>query len=121
MHRSSLSVLLVGSAFLLGVTQTSAQQLCRPTLSVAQARISDIRDQHRRWSAAVSVDASRCTATAGRFEITFNRLKETAPDMTFVERFTWTAGTVEVAVDFSADEAVQDYVINYVEPCICRD
>jgi hypothetical protein len=69
----------------------------------------------------MSVDASRCTATSGRFEITFNRLKETAPDMKFVERFTWTASTVEVAVDFWADEAVQDYVINYVEPCICRN
>jgi len=121
MHRSSLSVLLAGSAVLLAATQAMAQQLCRPVLSVAEARFSDIRDQHRRWAAAVSVDASRCTATSGRFEITFNRLKETAPDMKFVERFTWTAGTVEVAVDFWADEAVQDYVITYVEPCICRD
>jgi hypothetical protein len=121
MHRSFFSVLLAASAIVLGATQTSAQQVCWPALSVAQARLSDIHRQHRRWSAAVSVDASRCTATSGRFEITFDRLKETAPDMTFVERFTWTAGTVEVAVDFWADEAVQDYVINYVEPCICRD
>ena len=69
----------------------------------------------------MSVDASRCTTTSGRFDISFDRLKETAPDMKFVEQCTWTPGRVDVVVDFWADEAVGDYVINYVEPCICRN
>jgi hypothetical protein len=121
MHRSSLSLLLAAGAGLLAASPAAAQQVCTPALSISEARLSEIRHQHRTWTAAVSVDASRCTATSGRFEISFNRLKETGLDMNFVERFTWVhGGKVEVAVDFWADEAVQDYVINYVEPCICR-
>jgi hypothetical protein len=121
MLRSALPVLLAGSALLLAVTPTKAQQICWPALSISEARLSEIRHQHRSWTAAVSVDASRCTVTSGRFEISFNRVKETGLDMKFVERFTWAPGKAEVAVDFSADEAVQDYFINYVEPCICRN
>ena len=121
MNRSSLSILLAGGAILLAASQAAAEQTCTPALSISEARLSEIRHQHRTWTAAVSVDASRCTATSGRFEISFNRLKETAPDMRFAERFTWVHGSkVEVTVDFWADEAVQDYFISYVEPCICR-
>jgi hypothetical protein len=118
---SSFSVLLAGTALLLGITQAAGQQLCKPALSLENVRFSEIRNQHRTWTAALSVDAARCTATSGRFEISFDRIKETAPDVKFVERFTWTPGSVEVSVDFWQDEAVQDYVINYIEPCICRN
>jgi len=121
MSRSSFIILLAGSALLLAALPSAAQQICRPALSISEARLSGIRNQHRTWTAVVSVDASRCAATSGRFEISFDRLKETAPDMKFVERFTWLPGKVEVSVDFSADEAVQDYFINYVEPCVCRN
>ena len=106
---------------LFAAAPTAAQQICWPALSISEARLSEIRNQHRTWSAVVLVDASRCTVTSGRFEISFNRLKETAPDMKFVERFNWVPGKVDVSVDFWADEAVQDYFINYVEPCICRN
>jgi hypothetical protein len=121
MHQPSPCILLAGCALLLAPIPTAAQQICRPALSVSEARLSEIRNQHRTWTAAVSVDASRCTATSGRFEIRFDRLKETAPDMKFVERFTWVPGKVEVSVDFWADEAVGGYVIDYIEPCICRN
>ncbi len=33
--------------------------------------------------AVVSVDASHCATTSGRFAISFSRLKETAPDLEF--------------------------------------
>jgi hypothetical protein len=43
---------------------------------------------HRKWTAAVSVDAATCAAAAGgRFDIVFIRLKETAPDLEFREHF----------------------------------
>jgi len=94
MYRSSLSILLAGSAILLGATHAAGQQLCRPTLSFSEVRFSEIQNQQRTWTAALSVDASRCTATSGRFEIGFDRLKEIAPDMKFVEQFTWKPGRV---------------------------
>jgi hypothetical protein len=119
--RPSLYALLAGSAVLLGLMPAAGQPLCRPAVSFAEVGFSEIRNQHRTWTAALSVDASRCTTTSGRFEIGFDRLKEDAPDMKFVERFTWTPGRVEVSVAFWADEAVLDYSINYVEPCTCRN
>ena len=121
MYRSSLSVVLAGVALLIGVTQATSQQLCRPALAFTEVRFSEIRNQHRVWTAALSVDASRCTTTSGRFQISFDRLKETAPDLLFTEQFEWSPGHVEVSLDFWADEAVLDYSIAYVEPCACRN
>ena len=75
----------------------------------------------RTWSATLSVDASRCATTSGRFEILFSRLKENAPEADFTERFTWKAESVEVSVSFWADEAVEDYWLHNVAACPCRD
>ena len=76
----------------------------------------------RRWTAVVSVDASRCKANfRGTFEIAFMRLSETAPDMEFRERFMWMPPAVNVSVEFSRDEAVERYWIDDVSPCICRE
>jgi hypothetical protein len=73
----------------------------------------------RRWTAIVSVDASRCTTRAGYFEVGFSRLKETAPELEFRERFIWSAPLVKLAVDFAADEAVEAYWIDKVYACPC--
>jgi hypothetical protein len=75
----------------------------------------------RRWTASLSVDASRCAATSGRFEILFSRLKENGPEIEFVEPFVWAPGATEISVDFWADEAVESYRLNTVEACPCRD
>jgi hypothetical protein len=68
----------------------------------------------RTWSATLSVDASRCATTSGRFEILFSRSKENAPEDEFVEPFTWKAGSVEISVNFWADEAVEGYWLRSV-------
>ena len=66
------------------------------------------------------VDASHCTAKAtGTFDIAFVREKESAPDLEFSERFVWRAPSVNVQLDFAADEAVQSYRIDNVTPCNC--
>jgi hypothetical protein len=44
-----------------------------------------------------------------------------APDLPFTEQFTWSAGQIEVSVNFWADEAVLAYSIGAVAPCPCRD
>jgi hypothetical protein len=121
MYRSCLSILLISSAVLFGVTQTVGQPLCSPAISFKEVRFSEVRNQQRTWAAVLDVDASRCGSTFGRFEISFNRLKETAPDLQFAQQFTWNPGRVEVSVDFWADEAVLNYSISHVEPCTCRN
>jgi hypothetical protein len=121
MRPSQPSILLAASIVALGATQAASQQECKPRLSVEQVRFSEVENQHRKWSALIAVDAARCTASSGRFDITFVRLKETAPDLSFTERFTWTPGKVEVAVQFWADEAAADYTISHIAPCACRN
>lgn len=121
MHRSSFTPLFAAIALGFGITQTAAAQLCRPALTFKDVRFSEVRNLQRTWTAALAVDASQCASTSGRFDLAFTREKENAPDLEFVERFTWKPGRVEVAVDFWRDEAVLDYSIGYVEPCACRN
>jgi hypothetical protein len=74
----------------------------------------------RKWTAKVSVDASRCAANStGTFEIVFTRLQELGPDTEFSENFIWAAPDVAVAVTFAPTEAVQDYRIGRVTLCPC--
>ena len=76
----------------------------------------------RRWTAVVSVDASRCAVnTGGYFEIGFSRLKENGIEVEFREQFIWLPPSVKVSVDFWADEAVEAYWLDNVAPCSCRD
>jgi hypothetical protein len=75
----------------------------------------------RKWTAVLSVDASRCATTSGRFEIVFSRLKEIGTEIEFTEQFMWRPDEVQVSVDFWADEAVERYWLNNIAACPCRD
>jgi hypothetical protein len=112
--------LLVAAAMLLCGLPARAE-VCRPVLNVKQSRFSDVRDMQRIWRAVVAVDASRCASESGSFEIRFVRAKENALDLPFTQTFGWRPGTVEVALAFWADEAVQHAGIGRVGACPCRE
>jgi len=109
-------------ALLAGVTPAAATSLCKPVIGFKEVRFSPTHREtmERTWSATLSVDASRCATTSGRFEILFSRSKENAPEDEFVEPFTWKAGSVEISVNFWADEAVEGYWLRSVPACPCR-
>ena len=122
MDRSRTAAALVGIIGLINATQADGQQTCRPKLSLQNVQFSDMQPptMERKWTAVVSVDASRCANdSAGHFEIVFVRLKGIGLDIEFRERFAWTPPTVTVAVDFWADEAVGRYWIDNITPCRC--
>ncbi len=123
MYRSYAIGLLAGGIGLMSVTQAIGQQTCRPALAVKQVRFSAMKPPtlERKWTAALSVDASRCATTSGRFEIVFSRLKENGVDIEFREQFMWRPDEVEVSVDFWADEAVERYWLANIAACPCRD
>jgi hypothetical protein len=123
MHRSCTFWLLAGSIGLISAAQAAGQQTCRPALAFKEVRFSEMRPptMERKWTAVLSVDASRCATTTGHFEIVFSRLKEYGPELEFREQFAWKPAWVEVSTDFSADEAVEGYWLNNVAPCPCRD
>jgi hypothetical protein len=110
---------LVASRMLGMATPARAESACKPELTFKDVRFSKAQNQQRTWAATLTVDASRCAATTGQFEIKFVRLKEFGPDLVFAEKFGWTPGSVNVSLNFWWDEAVQDYWIANVEPCGC--
>jgi hypothetical protein len=121
MYRLPPCILLAASLVGLAASPSVGAQLCQPQLSFKDARFSEIRDMRRTWTAHLDVDATSCAATTGRFYLRFVREKENAPDLEFAEQLSWQAGQTQVSIEFWQDEAVQDYAIGYVAPCVCRD
>jgi hypothetical protein len=122
MHRSHISGFVAGAIGLIGATQAVGQEVCRPALAFKEVHFSEMQPPtlQRKWTAIVSVDASRCaTKSGGYFEIGFTRLKETGPEIEFREQFKWLPPSVKVEVDFWADEAVDAYWIDNVAGCVC--
>jgi hypothetical protein len=121
MSRSCVVGLLVGLISLIGMTEAVSEQTCKPALMFKDVQFSEMQPPTlaRRWTAIVSVDSSRCTTTAGYFDVGFSRLKETAPELEFREQFIWSAPSMKLAVDFAADEAVEAYWIDKVYACPC--
>src|SRR5262249_15339264 len=121
MRRSHASILLAGSPVMFSAMQNVAPQLCQPVLSLRDGRMSPPRGLQKTRDGVLVADASPCSTTSGPFEIEFTRLKETAPDLRFTERFTWTSGRSVVSIDVWWDEWVEDYRIARIASCPCRD
>jgi hypothetical protein len=121
MRLSHPSILLAASLVTFGAMHAVAGELCKPALSLRDVRISEPRNSQRTWSGVLVADASPCSTTSGPFEIEFTRLKETAPDLRFTERFTWASGRSEVSIDMWWDEWFEDYRIAHIAACPCRD
>ena len=117
------ALMLAGGIWLVAVVQAVAAPTCKPVLAFRDVRFSPVQPEtmERKWTALLSVDASRCSTTSGRFDILFTRLMENGPDADFTEQFTWKPGLVEVSVDFWADEAVEGYWLHSVAACPCRE
>ena len=121
MYLSHRSILLAVGLVLLGVMQAVAGNLCKPILSLRGVRISEAHEMHRTWTGVLVADASPCSTTSGQFDVEFTRLKEVAPDLQFVERFTWVSGRSELSLDFWWDEWLEDHRIISIAPCPCRE
>jgi ABC-type proline/glycine betaine transport system substrate-binding protein len=121
MDRSRLAAILAGLVIVSGVTQAIGKGACRPDVTIKNIRFSEVGSSTRVWTALLNVDASRCAASSGRFEVILNRLKDNAPDLTFSEWFPWRPGETEVSLSFWEDESVLDYSIGAIAPCACRD
>jgi hypothetical protein len=116
-------VLLAAGAMLGGLVHARAAPSCKPIIEFKDVQFSRVQQEtlERRWTARLSVDASRCTITSGRFGIMFTRQKESAPEFDFAEQFIWKPDFTEVSVDFWVDEAVEGYRLTGVAACACRD
>src|ERR1700709_1511329 len=89
--------------------QAMAAIACKPVLTFKEVTFSEAQNRSRKWTGVLAVDASRCVAASGAFEIKFVRIKEMGSDLLFSERFKWSPGLTQVSLDFWWDEAVLDY------------
>jgi hypothetical protein len=122
--RGYTSAFLATTIGVIGVTQAIGEDLCRPALALNKVQFSEMTPPtlERKWTAIVSVDASRCQKnSSGYFEIVFMRISEVAPDLEFRERYAWRPPSVKVAVNFAANEAVEQYRVENITSCACRD
>ena len=96
---------------------------CKPLLAIKNVR--EIRTstmpQSWTWQATITADASYCATRSGQFEIDVIRIKEYSPDVQFTETYRWSSGQFEVSIELAADEAIEDYRIGFIAPCVCRE
>jgi hypothetical protein len=108
----------------IGLSSARGQNLCRPALTLNQVQFSSIKTPklQRSWTAVVTIDDSECAVNSGgHFDIVFTRLSENAPDLEFRQRFAWSPFSQNIALDFAADEAVENFRIENITPCVCRN
>ena len=125
MRLTMLSTFFAAAAVISTFGHGTAKPICQPRLNVSNARLSAPEGLQRTWTAKVDIDALRCATTRGRFEIIFQREKETAQTWSSFEQFEWQTGSlqtghIDVSVDFWIDEAVQSYAIGATARCPCR-
>src|SRR5277367_1045179 len=100
MYRSFFSGIVASTLGVVSFAPVTGHPLCRPTLNVTGVQFSGMMPPtlERKWTAIVSVDASRCQPnSSGYFEIVFTRLSEFGPDLEFRERYASRPPSVEVA------------------------
>ena len=122
LYRRALTVLLA-CLFVAPAVPAFATITCKPLLAiknVREIRISAL-PQPWRWQATITADASYCATRSGNFEIDVIRIKEYSPDMQFTEKYRWNAGQFDVSIELAADEAIEDYRIGFIAPCVCRE
>jgi len=98
--------------------------VCKPLLSFKNVR--EIRSATAPvapwiWRVSIVANANYCATRTGQFEIDFIRIKENSADLQFTEKLRWRAGQFDVSIDLAADEAILDYRIGFIAPCVCPD
>jgi hypothetical protein len=119
----ALTLLLAGAFAGPAATSSLAAITCKPILSIRNVR--ELRTAHMPiqpwiWKATIVADNAYCATVAGAFEIDFIRIKEYAPDVQVTEKYNWSAGQFDVAMELTADEAIHDYRVGFIAPCVCR-
>ena len=121
--RSTVHTLLLVCLMLGPAASAQAAITCKPLLAIKNVR--EIRTSTMpkpwKWQATITADASYCATRSGPFEIDVIRIKEYSPDVQFTEKYRWNSGQFDVSIELAADEAIEDYRIGFIAPCVCRE
>ena len=123
--RTRTSICLLILLFLLpGATSAFSQVACKPLLSTKAARevrASSPQALTWKWQATIVADTSFCATRSGNFEMDFVRIKEYSPDLQFTQTFRWSQKQFDVSMELSVDEAILQFRIGFIAPCVCRE
>lgn len=121
----AVTLLLILSILLLDITSALSQVLaCRPFLStkaVQEIRPASPQPLPWKWHATIVVDSNFCASRSGNFEIDFIRLKENSSDLQFTQTFRWAENPFDISIELSPDEAILEFRIGFIAPCVCRE
>ena len=122
MCRSLIAGMAAIALTLAGASHALAQHTCKPTMAFTEAHYSPMKlpKLERTWTVAFTVDSSRCATDSGSFSILFTVWKENAPDIEFVETFSWKPDLNVISKEFWVDEAVGAYRVSEAHSCPCR-
>jgi hypothetical protein len=124
MRNRTFTLLLILCFLLLGSASSFSEVACKPFLSVKsvqEVRPSSPRPLPWRWNATIVADTSFCATRSGNFEVDFVRIKEYSPDLQFTQKFRWSQNQFDVSMELSPDEAVLEFRIGFIAPCVCRE
>lgn len=117
--------LLILLVLLPGTTSALSQVVaCKPLLSakgVREVRPSSSHPLPWKWHAKIVADTSFCATRSGNFEMDFVRIKEYAPDLQFTQTFRWAQNQFDISMELSPDEAILEFRIGFIAPCVCRE
>jgi hypothetical protein len=124
--RNRTFVLLLILLFsLLGATSALSQVVaCKPLLStraVQEVRPSSPQPLPWKWQATIVADTGFCATRSGSFEMGFVRIKEYSPDLQFTQTFRWNQKQFDISMELSVDEAILEFRIGFIAPCVCRE
>ena len=126
-HRLRRSTLMFAAmtGFIANMMATGAVAAvtCKPILSVKNVREvrTSTSPQPWTWNATIHANPIFCATLSGAFEIDFVLIKEYAPDLQFTAKFQWVSDQFDVAIELAADEAILDYRVGFIAPCVCRE
>ena len=123
-RRIALTALVACAFVAVCATDALTAITCKPLLSIKNVR--ELRTAERpvqswTWTATIVADASYCATRSGNFEIDVIRIKEYSPDTQITEKYRWNAGQFDVSIELAADEAIEDYRVGFIAPCVCRE
>ena len=110
------------SAFvLLAVTgSTAPESICRPHLELNPFRAtSGVFPHERAWKAELTGYPLQCREETRLVQLEITRLKDNAPDLSFLVTTVWRAGRSEIELTMAADEAIGGAEIMWISRCSC--
>ena len=111
MYRSLISGIVASALGPASILPVNGDPLCHPELAVTDVHFSEMLRPtlERKWTAIGSNDATSCQTGSGTLTSSLRGSARPAPDLKFSERFAWRPPSVDVAVDFAANEAVHSF------------